>query len=461
MARIFKGSRYTLNLMITYCGFSRIENVSIMFFTTDSNVNVTTNENIVVTGNIANVTVDSDLFDGLSEGVINYVINCTMDGKPFITERQSNYYLKNYSQDGPKPLNQIKEITIIENGCYVITPDEGYAGLSEVAIDVNVPAEEGGDCNLEDKWVTPSMGDRDDNGLIVVTPSDGYDGLSRTVISPGLIYDEGFEAGKAEGGGGEGGSCNLEDKWVYPTMGDIDGNGYVVVSPSEGYDAMSRVVVSTEDISYATNGELVALKTIYQSQSIMLGERDAFESDLYNYLNNPSNTSLTGFFNNLTYFGSDKYEGLYEQNIPYYTLGYRGDSNSIVDIRELYNGENKCQIMHWGGMQCQNVEYCQDAFKGWNDLVIIEKLDGLGENFSTPQTLSFEDSPLLFYGGVSEYFTHNFAYSLFDFTANGGNSKGVTTSYIKFHPNAFNYNKHKDATIQILTNKGWVVTFDE
>ena len=68
-------------------------------------------------------------------------------------------------------------------------------------------------CNLEDKWVTPSMADRDGNNLIVVSPSEGYDGLSRTVIDPQTIYNEGVEAGRAEGG--EGGSCNLINPIIF------------------------------------------------------------------------------------------------------------------------------------------------------------------------------------------------------------------------------------------------------
>lgn len=68
-------------------------------------------------------------------------------------------------------------------------------------------------CNLEDKSVTPSMNDRDSNGMIVVSPSEGYDGLSRTVINPQNIYNEGVEAGRAEGG--EGGSANLINPIIF------------------------------------------------------------------------------------------------------------------------------------------------------------------------------------------------------------------------------------------------------
>lgn len=52
--------------------------------------------------------------------------------------------------------------------------------------------------NLEDKWVTPSMSERDGNGYIVVSPSEGYNGLSRTVINPQTLYNEGLEAGRTE-----------------------------------------------------------------------------------------------------------------------------------------------------------------------------------------------------------------------------------------------------------------------
>ena len=96
--------------------------------------------------------------------------------------------------------------------------------------------------NLEDKWVIPSMNDRDSNGYIVVSPSEGYSGLRRTVINPQTIYNEGVEAGKAEGG--EGGSCNL---------GVLD---WALTSPStevknasdDGYDGYSQVTIRPENI---------------------------------------------------------------------------------------------------------------------------------------------------------------------------------------------------------------------
>lgn len=124
---------------------------------------------------------------------------------------------------------ELTTIDITENGSY-----EGAFNL----VNVNVP-QDGGECNLEVKRIAPSMGDRDGNGYIVVEESEGYDGLSRVVINPQQIYNEGIEEGRNQGGG----SCILEDKWVTPSMSDRDDNGLIVVNQSEGYDGLDRVVI--------------------------------------------------------------------------------------------------------------------------------------------------------------------------------------------------------------------------
>lgn len=165
MARIYKESRYVLQLLIGKSYGAQYEDVKISFYTKNPNNQVMADDDITIKGNVAEVMVDSTLFDNLEEGLIKYIVYGTKDGIPFIEERQSNYFLKTPSDFKPTT------------------------------------------CILEDKWVTPSMGDRDGNNLIVVEESEGYDGLSRVVIDPQTIYNEGVEAGRAEGG--EGGSCNL------------------------------------------------------------------------------------------------------------------------------------------------------------------------------------------------------------------------------------------------------------
>ena len=125
---------------------------------------------------------------------------------------------------------KLESISIIENGTY--TKEDGYNH-----IEVNVPTE-AVSCNLEDKWVTPSMNDRDSNGFIVVRPSEGYDGLKRTVIDPKTIYYEGAEiSGQIQ-----------ETKLVKPSINDLDVNGYIVVMPNKGYAAMGRVVIDVSTI---------------------------------------------------------------------------------------------------------------------------------------------------------------------------------------------------------------------
>lgn len=131
---------------------------------------------------------------------------------------------------------ELTTIDITENGSY-----EGAFNL----VNVNVP-QNGGECNLEDKMIAPSMGDRDGNGYIVVEEGEGYNGLSRVVIDPSTIYNEGYNQGQndcpSEGG------CNLEDKRVTPTMSDRDDNGYIVIDQSEGYDGLDRVVIDPTTI---------------------------------------------------------------------------------------------------------------------------------------------------------------------------------------------------------------------
>ena len=164
MARIYKESRYVLQLLIGKSYGAQYEDVKISFYTKNPSNQVMADDDITIKGNVAEVMVDSTLFDNLEEGLIKYIVCGTKDGRAFIEERRSNYLLK--------------------------TP-----------VDFKPTT-----CILEDKWVTPSMGDRDGNNLIVVEESEGYDGLSRVVIDPQTIYNEGVEAGRAEGG--EGG-CTL------------------------------------------------------------------------------------------------------------------------------------------------------------------------------------------------------------------------------------------------------------
>lgn len=88
---------------------------------------------------------------------------------------------------------------------------------------IKIATQGGGEvsCNLEDKWITPSMSERDDNGYIVVDQSEGFDGLDRVVIDPITIYNEGVEEGRNQGGGS--GNC---DEAYNQGVSDGYNNGY-------------------------------------------------------------------------------------------------------------------------------------------------------------------------------------------------------------------------------------------
>lgn len=117
----------------------------------------------------------------------------------------------------------------------------GYYPKGYTKVTVDVPQNGGGSCNLEDKWVSPSMADRDDNGLIVVEEDEGYDGLSRVVIDPQTIYNEGVEEGRNQGGGGE---CNLGVLDVEAT----DPYYTIKYASDDGLDGYSEIIVRTENL---------------------------------------------------------------------------------------------------------------------------------------------------------------------------------------------------------------------
>ena len=207
MARIYKESRYVLQLLIGKSYGAQYDDVKISFYTKNPSNQVMADDDITIKGNVAEVMVDSTLFDNLEDGLISYIVYGTKDGIPFIEERQSNYFLKT-------PLD-FKPTT----------------------------------CILEDKSVTPSMGDRDGNNLIVVEESEGYDGLSRVVIDPQTLYNEGVEAGRAEGG--QGGSCNLGETEFEFGISDFN-DIFELSSSDEGYDGWSKVTIKFSKGDWAT-----------------------------------------------------------------------------------------------------------------------------------------------------------------------------------------------------------------
>lgn len=260
MPRIYKGTAATLKLLIPTCPLdSELTDVSVTLYTDPKDGSTVFTRNIEIDGNILTLEFPAYAFTKKSDGVINYIVKGKLDGEQFLVQRQSNYFLKTpdgfdaeaYPIPGDVKVTSL-EATITENGSFSFKPetDEHFNPIElweGATITVDVPAEEGGDCNLEEKRIEPSMGEMDENGYIVVEEDEGYDGLSRVIIDPSTIYNEGIEEGKNQGGG-ESGSCNLEDKWVTPSMSERDDNGFIVVDQSEGYDGLDRVVIDPTTI---------------------------------------------------------------------------------------------------------------------------------------------------------------------------------------------------------------------
>ena len=82
-----------------------------------------------------------------------------------------NSLLEGYGSGDSETEVNLQEKYITQNGTYA--PDAGFAGFSEVTVDVETRAE----INLQEKTVT-------ENGT--VTPDSGYDGLSKVVVKVGI-----------------------------------------------------------------------------------------------------------------------------------------------------------------------------------------------------------------------------------------------------------------------------------
>ena len=216
MARIYKESRYVLQLLIGKSYGAQYDDVKISFYTKNPSNQVMVNDGITIKRNIAEVKIESTLFDNLEEGLISYIVYGTKDGIPFIEERQSNYFLK-------IPLD-FKPTT----------------------------------CILEDKSVTPSMGERNNDGYIVVEEGEGYDGLSRVVIDPQTLYNEGINEQKSKLGTisiTQNGIYSKEDGYNHIEVNVPDLNGSYDVGYGQGKtDGVNEQKSKLETINITQNG---------------------------------------------------------------------------------------------------------------------------------------------------------------------------------------------------------------
>lgn len=153
--------------------------------------------------------------------------------------------------------NQIKSIDITSNGHYDVSYDQGYTGLENVAIEVNVST--GATINNQDKKVSLSLSSATISSS--VTADAGYTGLGKVEIEADASlygqsqyqsghsagYEEGYESGYTEGSASV--HCNLQHKNVTVT------GATMTISPDGGYDGMSEVDLDASDYALAKEQE--------------------------------------------------------------------------------------------------------------------------------------------------------------------------------------------------------------
>ena len=238
MSRIYKGSTYHLQLLVSKYTSPPVEDIKISFYTTKPEDSVTLSEGIVVTGNIADVEISDIAFVALEEGVISYIVSGIRGGIPYLEERQSNYYLRNNSTSdiviepqviniddngvhnipidaGVKevsikvdvPIQALKTFRVSDNMEYTFDADPEYKGMQKVNIDVQVPIQESKTLRVTD------------NGTYTVDVDPEYKGMKEvdvTVEVPIPVLEEGIDVRIYAGETGS-------------------------IVPSEGFDAVKKV----------------------------------------------------------------------------------------------------------------------------------------------------------------------------------------------------------------------------
>ena len=161
MPRIFKGSESTLRLLISKGNeYKSLTNLRIKLYTTKIEDAIEVIDGIAMEDNMAVLNLAPRAFVAMEDGVINYVVEGTIDGDAYYMVRQSNYMLKTLSyinEDGVAA----KTIVANKNGEYRITPNDGLY----VDIDVNIPIQE-----FKPIRITS-------NTLERITPDEGFEGI--------------------------------------------------------------------------------------------------------------------------------------------------------------------------------------------------------------------------------------------------------------------------------------------
>ena len=416
MARIYKESRYVLQLLIGKSYNAQYDDVKISFYTKNPNNQVMVDNGITIKRNIAEVMVESTLFDNLEEGLISYIVYGTKDGIPFIEERQSNYFLK-------APLD-FKPTT----------------------------------CILEDKSVTPSMGERNNDGYIVVEEGEGYDGLSRVVINPQTLYNEGVEAGY-----GQGKTDGANEQKSKLESINITENG--TYTKEDGYN---QIEVNVPDL----NGSYDEGKTDGVNEqksklgSISITENGTYtKEDGYNHIEvnvnvipkiNVKEAGLKlGFstftevpewvdFEGITDMGDMFGNCINLQTIPLI------DTSNVTNIKYMFSNCYRLKTIPALDLRSLSEISPYEGFVGYNILSNLTDFGGfLNLKCSLVGDYNFKRLP-----NLTKESCINVLNGLYDFTGNG-ETPGSNQGQLKVHQNFLDTVGEE---ISIGTNKGWTIT---
>ena len=145
---------------------------------------------------------------------------------------------------------------------------------------------------------------------------------------------------------------------------------------------------------------------------------------------------------------------------PFFIDKVNGNSTAIR-IGKLVSNANgtpiSCAVVIIGAFDCKNIQTVDlEAFKHMTDLCFIDGMKGLGESFTSPQTIDFTYCTNLFIKTNSKKYISNFAESLFNLSA--GNKNSINTSTLKFKSAVQERGENADA-IALMRSKGWTVEF--
>lgn len=352
MARIYKESRYVLQLLIGKSYVAQYDDVKIFFYTKNPSNQVMVDNDITIKRNIAEVKIGSALFDNLEDGLIKYIVYGTKDGIPFIEERISNYFLKTPLDFKPGESGttcNLGEGEFVfgtsDVGRYELNAsDDGYDGWSKIYLEIeggaikihrasdllndfntNIDVLEfgrnyyvGGEIT-DITYVNTQYGDAKytlDNGFLVYKGKwiDGNGFSSEDQIKVGsyiIVY------GVLKDYNGQleldrdsqviayqectGGSCNLGETGLTLTTEDI--GTYELLASDEGYDGWSKITLTLEEDTVGVT--VYSAKDVFQKHSQGWGVGVGNYSYVYGKITEIQEVSIDAENNYATYIIDD------------------------------------------------------------------------------------------------------------------------------------------------------------